>query len=244
MGLVADAVRRGRRRKVVSAAAGIATAVVVVGVSVSPFLGLRSGDHLAAAPGQASITSPVSTSQVGPSPSSAGSSTAAPSVSQPAVGGSASSSAQAAFQTCTTDRVRATLTAGGSVASQPYAAVALTNTGTSPCTLRGYPVVTFTSATGNGIATTASHGSTYEVSDPGPTDVTIGPGDSAHFTLGTGTAAGGPEVAMAYALVSWGSGSPVRVRVDLAGSAARNGDPIPVTITAFALGAKQAGLAP
>ncbi len=112
------------------------------------------------------------------------------------------------------------------------------------CTLRGYPVVTFTSDTGKDIPSVASHGSTYEVSDPGPTDVTIGPGDSAHFTLGTGTAAGGSVVAMPYALVSWGTGAPVQVRVDLAGSGAKDGDPIPVTITAFELGAKQAGVAP
>jgi hypothetical protein len=245
-GMVGDAIRRGRRRKVISATAAGASLAVVVGVSVWLVPGLVSGNDRVPATGPASTLSSTSPSPVSQSPTPVTTSTSPPSASTspPAVGGSASSSTNTVFPACTTSGVQASVTASGSVASQPFAAVAVKNTGSAVCTLSGYPVVTFTSATGTGIPSVASHGSTYEVSDPGPTDVTIGPGDSAHFTLGTVTAAGGSVVAMPYALVSWGTGAPVQVRVDLAGSGAKDGDPIPVTITAFALGAKQAGLTP
>jgi hypothetical protein len=231
--MVRGAVRRGRRRKAVSAiAAGLVAAAVVAAVGV----------WLVPGRGASNVQVPSTTSS-SPYPTSADP-TSPSTVSPTSVVGSASSSTNPVFASCTTAGVEATVTASDSVASQPFAAVALRNTGPAPCTLRGYPDVAFLSAAGASIATVVSHGSTYEVPDPGPVDVTIGPGDSAHFTLGTLTATGGPVVGMPDVLVSWGSGAALKVRVDLAGAAARGGEPIPVIVTAFALGAKDAALTP
>jgi hypothetical protein len=235
--MVRGAVRRGRRRKAVSAtAAGLVAVAAVAAVGV----------WLVPGRGASNVRVPSTTSS-SPYPSSTGptSPSAVPStVSPTSVVGSASSSTNLVFAACTTAGVEATVTASDSVASQPFAAVALRNTGSAPCTLRGYPDVAFLSVAGASITTAVSHGSTYEVPDPGPVDVTIGPGDSAHFTLGTLTATGGPVVGMPDVLVSWGSGAALKVRVDLAGAAARDGEPIPVIVTAFALGAKDAALTP
>lgn len=96
---------------------------------------------------------------------------------------------------CPAKLLRMTVDASGSVMSQPFADIALTNTGPSPCLLRGYPRLAVWGHPGwqhspsptvrERIVT--QHG-LYERRDPGPHLVVVRPHHNAYFSIGTATA--------------------------------------------------------
>jgi len=237
--MVEAAVRGGRLRKAVRAGSAMVALTAVVGATAFILPGLAPSTSTTTTGGSlspsASTLPTVSATPDTPAPSSP---TAAPDPS--ASGGSASATTSTTAAACTTTALHASLSTTGSMASQPYSVVALKNTGPAPCALNGYPTVTFITAAGARIATVVTNGPLFEVPDPGATDVVLGAGDSAWFAIGTGTANGGPVTNLPYAMVSWGSQSPLKVKVDLAGNAAKARDPIPAGVTAFALGTKPA----
>lgn len=146
--------------------------------------------------------------------------------------GTLASSTQPPAPECGGKALTGSVTLAGSNASQPYVVVALKNASTSACSMSGYPVVTFADAAGKPIGVAITHGSTYEVADPGEAVADLKPGGSAWFAIGTGTAYGGPMVDLTTARVSLG-GSETAVKVDLVGDAAKSADPLPVSVTAF-----------
>lgn len=88
---------------------------------------------------------------------------------------------------------------GGSEASQPYAIVAVVNSGPT-CQIDGYPgvesvqshEVTPTPRPTQSLAVAVHDGSDYERLDPAPRSVTLSTGGSVSFALGTDTAPPGP----------------------------------------------------
>lgn len=88
--------------------------------------------------------------------------------------------------------------------------------------------------------TLLTQGSTFEIPDPGPTKVVLAPGGSAWFAVGSGTAYGGPLVSIDRVVIDVGSaarGAAGHVNVALGmGANGPRGKAIPITVTAFAPG--------
>jgi hypothetical protein len=129
----------------------------------------------------------------------------------------------------------------GSVMSQPFADVAVTNRGTTSCLLKGYPRI---EAWGHAGTQDASHSKRlgirvrhgiYERTDPGPRRVVLHPDDSAFFSVGTGTAYQGglhPIVIERLAVTLPDAQTPTTLAVDLVATRPV-GRSIPVGITAL-----------
>ena len=145
------------------------------------------------------------------------------------------------WSTCDSTHLQARQGLGGSVASQPFVIIAVTNAG-PVCRVNGYP----------GIASVVGHetdpvagaskplpidlhdGSVYERNDPGPTPVFLTTGGSVSFALGTETATG-PLYTVTYLSITM-PGSSTPLSVGGAGIAC-SGMPAPVYVTAFVGGA-------
>jgi hypothetical protein len=93
---------------------------------------------------------------------------------------------------CATADLTANVGEFGSVMSQPFLTIKLTNHSATPCQLRGYPLLlisgSFDESPTRPAHVDVRHGSTYERSDPGPHSVVIAPKRFASFTIGTTTA--------------------------------------------------------
>jgi hypothetical protein len=142
---------------------------------------------------------------------------------------------------CTGTRLSAEVTGQGSMASQPWAVIALTNTSGSPCELNGYPRLAATGYPGNGPAAIGPlnidvrNGSIMERTDPGPGRITLAPHATASFAIGTGTAYDTLyTVAQVRVMVS-GDQTGVLVTVNMSASAP-TGAPIPIGVTALVAG--------
>jgi uncharacterized protein DUF4232 len=124
-----------------------------------------------------------------------------------------------------------------SVMSQPFVDVVLVNAGPAPCQLSGYPDVAVRGhpvgeAGSRPIAIDVRHG-VYERTDPGPTRLSLDPGDAAVFSLGTGTAYGGGLhlLVVTDVFVRLVAGTvPIRVRMYATGPPGRH---VPVGVTAY-----------
>lgn len=130
----------------------------------------------------AGSATPTTTSATAPATSISATSAPATASSQPASGSSAP-----ATRPCPTSRLRATVTAGaGAGAGHAYPYLVLTNTGTDPCTLTGYPGVSFV---GGGNGTQLGAAATREAGGVPLTTLTLAPSASAHSQLSVATAA-------------------------------------------------------
>ena len=173
--LVRSAIRRGRRRKVISAAAAGASLTVAVGVSLWLVPGLGSGNDRVPVTGPASPLSSLS-----PSP-----------VSRPAAPDTTSSSPQSASGPCAGSDLKVTETGGDGAGGSAQAVLIFRNVGTVACSLRGYPTVAAESST-NGAVLRATHtmdalwGGSAIVST-----IAIEPGQAASATLQWGDSPGG-----------------------------------------------------
>src|SRR5262249_45624055 len=87
----------------------------------------------------------------------------------------------ASYLRCQADEIRLSVALTDSLMSQPFSDIALTNTGTTPCVLSGYPHLTSRPAM-------AVHHGLYEREDPGPHAVLIRPNHDAFFSVGTAAA--------------------------------------------------------
>ena len=150
-------------------------------------------------------------------------------------------SASAAAPACRSDQLAASVTDGGSMASQPYAVIGLHNTSGSACVLDGYASVVVagqavTNPAGDGaLAVSVTEGSLYERPDPGPSAVNVSAGQWAHFAIGTATAYD-DQYRVFRVLVVRPDGGSVPVELHMFASAPAN-QAVPVGITAFAAGA-------
>lgn len=130
----------------------------------------------------------------------------------------------------------------GSMASQPFLTVELTNHTTSACRLRGYPLLTvvgsFVDPPGRPVHAVVSHGSTYERADPGPHTIVVAPHRFASFTIGTATAYNGPQAMLHLFEIRLATGGhPLTVRQEMPANGPRK--VIPVTETALGLGMRR-----
>jgi hypothetical protein len=172
-GMVGDSIRRGRRRKVISAAAAGASLAVVVGVSLWLVPGLGSGNDRAPATGPAPTLSSLSPSPVSPLPTP----------------DTTSASPQSASRPCAASDLKVTETGGDGAGGSAQAVLVFRNVGTVACWLRGYPTV---AAEGSNQVLPATHtldalwGGSAVVST-----IPIAPGQAASATLQWGDNPGG-----------------------------------------------------
>jgi hypothetical protein len=213
--LVANARRRGRRRRIARLSAKTALVAVPAIAAVVIFANFSPATN--------------TTAVVPPAAPSRASSSVAPS--EPVAA-------------CTGAQLSGKVSRAGSVASQPFDEIVLTNSGPSSCTLSGYPKLTAWGATGPGpsslLNTALTRGSTFEIPDPGPGVVVIARGGSAWFAVGSGTSSGGPIVSIdrvVIDVVPAAGGKAGHVDIALAMDASGPlGKAIPITVTAFAPG--------
>lgn len=135
---------------------------------------------------------------------------------------------------CSGTHLRARIAVQGSEMSQPFIVVELRNTATVACTLRGYPALTARSDSGP-MQIRVQHG-VYERVDPGPHTVTLRPGGTTAFAVGTATAyGGGAHLIMLRELMITVPGDTTPIRLPVTGMAASGppGAAIPVGVTAF-----------
>ena len=152
---------------------------------------------------------------------------------------------------CTVRDLAAKETGGGSVASQPFSLITVTNMSHHACTLRGYPHVAaawagtipgspapIISAHREPIAIT--NGSLYEVTDPGPSLFSVAPDTFAWFAVGSVTALDPPLVTFTRLIFSPANPTSLcRTGINLQvalGATASRGHPFGLTVTAFAPG--------
>ena len=127
----------------------------------------------------------------------------------------------------------------GSVASQPFSDVALTNNTTTSCSLSGYPRIETWGIRGSGQARTVPltisvHHGLYERTDPGPHRVVLRPKHDAYFSIGTATAYQGglhPITLTRLTVILPGTHLPQTLSIDLLASGPARAN-IPVGITA------------
>jgi hypothetical protein len=98
-------------------------------------------------------------------------------------------------QSCRADQMRLTVAQHGSMMSQPFMDLAVTNTGADSCVLSGYPSIRVRGHRGRpGEPSTAAHmvisvrHGTYERVDRGPRRLVLRPQRRAFFSMGTATA--------------------------------------------------------
>ncbi|NJC69610.1 DUF4232 domain-containing protein [Planosporangium thailandense] len=239
MAAVRATVRHRRRVRVLAASALTALAIAV---PAAGYAYVSGGRHT---PTPVGVTpNPTASASVQPT---AGPPSPAPDPSTPSSaspGGTATTSTPPQVTACRADQLTGAVTKQGSMASQPFVIIALTNTAGSPCQLTDYPKVTATghpqsapTATGT-LPTTVTDGSIYERTDPGPQRIELPPHGAASFALGTTTAyEGGAHLYMItqVRVVVPGNQTGIPVTVDIPASTP-TGQPIPITVTAFVAG--------
>jgi Domain of unknown function (DUF4232) len=213
--LVANARRRGRRRRIARLSAKTALVAVPAIAAVVMFTNFSPATN--------------TTAVVPPAAPSRAPASVAPS--QPVAA-------------CTGAQLSGKVSRAGSVASQPFDEIVLTNRGPSSCKLSGYPKLTAWGSTGHGpsslLNTALTRGSTFEIPDPGPTDIVIARGKSAWFAIGSGTSSGGPIVTIDHVIMdvvpaAGGKAGHVNIALGMDASGPQ-GKAIPITVTAFAPG--------
>jgi hypothetical protein len=149
--------------------------------------------------------------------------------------------ASAGAPPCRSNQLAASVTDGGSMASQPWAVIGLHNTSGSACVLDGYASVVVsgqavTNPAGDGaLAISVTDGSLYGRPDPGPSAVNVGAGQWANFSIGTG-AGYHDQYRVFRILIVRPDGGSVPLDLHMFASAPA-GQAVPVGITAFAAGA-------
>ena len=148
-------------------------------VAVAAILAAGCGSHSSSAAGPA--TSPPAAPQ---------SSVAAASTPANTAPGTPASSAPASVPSCSTSNLRITLGAGGAAAGTDFTVLDFTNSGTSACTIYGFPGVSLTNSSGAQIGAAA----TRNPSKPS-TLIMLAPGAKANATLGVANAENYPASA-------------------------------------------------
>jgi len=136
--------------------------------------------------------------------------------------------------TCTASHLSAKQTGSGAGMSQPYSVITITNTGSSTCSLNGYPTITGAWTRSGRKSIHVTPGSLGNMSDPGPAHVSLAPGGKAWFAIGAATAYDPPLVTFRRVAFAAGGGT-VKARMSLQATAPK-GKAFPLGVTAFAAG--------
>jgi hypothetical protein len=118
-------------------------------------------------------SSPSASESVSPTPSAASPTTSTTSTPTP------TSSAPAAAAACATSALRLHVGSGGAAAGTYYFALVVTNVSSAPCSLFGYPGVSFLDAAGNQLGLPAQRDKSAK-----PHRLTVQPGGKAHTVVG------------------------------------------------------------
>jgi hypothetical protein len=182
-----EARRRRRRQRALLGASGVVLVAAAIGLPLGLTAGASNPTHVivasppptTAAPSTTApptTSSPTSTPATAPpttTPTTAPPTTSSPTTSPPAAG--------ATGATCQAGQLAASLVHSGVAAGSAIDVIALTNTGSTTCTLEGYPGLALYDAQGQAIPASVQPGPVGGVS--GPTLVTLAPGSSASFYL-------------------------------------------------------------
>ena len=238
--MIPTAVTRGRRRRIASLASrtvAVGVLVGLVGVTVGtlrPGGGLREDldvTQLGGATSHSSAPSILSSSPahpVSPAPSYTGPVTGP--IEMPRFG-------------CSAEDLTAEAAYSGQDMNQPYTLVRVTNRSQTPCELHGYPEIAISASLAFGHAPLVraevdlTRGSIYQVADPGSHASTLEPGGDAWFAVGTGLAYDGPLCTIAELSLAAPGGGDVVVSGFQQQLNGPTGKPLPITVTAYALGA-------
>ena len=151
---------------------------------------------------------------------------------------SASSRAATRPRRCGSGDLRLSVAASGSVMSQPYADISITNIGPTACTLSGYPRIAAAGYPGASdrpgaakpVRISVRHRIMERV-DPGPRLLDVKPRHRVFFSVGTADAYDGPLVTITSLIATFPDvGGPLRVGVRLLANGPR-GHAIPVGVT-------------
>jgi hypothetical protein len=167
----------------------------------------------------------------------------APSASNPTTASSPSREARTSPPpTCHVAHTHLAVAWTASEMSQPFADIAITNTGATSCLLKGYPRI---QAWGHAgwqntarrvpLAIVIHHGSIYERTDHGPRPVILQPHRAAFFSVGTAAAYQGglhPIIITRLSVTLPGTHTPHRLPIELLATRPPGGK-IPVGITAI-----------
>jgi hypothetical protein len=151
-------------------------------------------------------------------------------------------SGPSAAPTCLSGHLHAVMIGGGSVASQPFATIALRNAGTKACSLIGYPAIAAYGHLRGGpdhrLQIRLRDGAIYERPDPGPHVVIVAAGGHASFSIGTALAyQGGAHIILITQLEITPPGSHAAMALRLRLAASRPaGKAIPIAVTALRAG--------
>jgi hypothetical protein len=223
--MIPMAVSRGRRRRIAGMASRtVAVAVPVVLVGLVAFT-LRPGGYL---------RNDLDVATVQGSPTVSTSAPSAP---------SASPSSPEAVEPCRGRDLTATAYATGQEMNQPFTTVLLTNDGPAACTLDGYPELTLFRTNPRlpvgespPVTVTVTHGSIYQVQDPGAARIEVPVHGHAWFSLGTGLAYASPITTLKGLYLAFDGPEVVAVTGFAQQLNGPIGEPYPVTVTAFAPG--------
>ncbi len=156
-------------------------------VAIAAIVAAGCGSQSSGTTGQA--TTPASAPQPSVSAASTPASTATAQASSPATS-APTSAAPAGAPSCASAKLRITLGNGGAAAGTDFTVLDFTNTGTSTCTLYGFPGVSMTNSAGTQIGAAATRNPSQA-----STLVTLAPGAKANATLGVGNAENYPAAA-------------------------------------------------
>ena len=135
---------------------------------------------------------------------------------------------------CSASHLSATQTGSGAGMSQPFSVITVTNTGSSTCSLNGYPTLTGAWTRSGRQSIHVKDGNLGNMSDPGPSHVSLAPGAKAWFAVGAATAYDPPLVPFRRIAFAAGGGR-VTSRLVLPATAPQ-GKAFPLGVTAFAPG--------
>ena len=155
--------------------------------AITAIVAVGCGSHSSGTAGQATTTASAPQSSVSAASTPAGTATAqasGPVTSAP------TSAAPAGVPSCSSSKLRITIGNGGAAAGTDFTVLDFTNTGTSACTLYGFPGVSMTNSAGTQIGAAATRNPSQASAV-----VTLAPGGKANATLGVGNAENYPASA-------------------------------------------------
>jgi len=150
------------------------------------------------------------------------------------VWGPSAQAGDARSTTCAASHLSAKQTGSGAGMSQPFSVITVTNTGSSTCSLNGYPTITSAWTRSGRKSIHVTPGNLGNMSDPGPGHVSLAPGAKAWFAIGAATAYDPPLVTFRLIAFSAGGGT-VKAKMSLQATAPK-GKPFPLGVTAYAAG--------
>ncbi len=146
--------------------------------------------------------------------------------------------------TCLGAQISAKTTGEGAGMSQPYSVITVTNTGSAPCSLQGFPVLTGASSAKGKVDISVKNGSLFNLPSPKVTRLVLAPKAKAWFALGSATAYSSPVTItrITFAAQKGASIAQSATLKQVIQASGPIGKPVPLGVTAFAAGKGPGGM--